>query len=103
VSAHFGKVERLLDAKRRGTTVNKAYSWQVPYEAAMLEIDDAKLTIRLQQAKFAIDTRLHELRTDHGGTAEERQAISDALAGLNMLRRELEARSRDTGSTKDPA
>jgi hypothetical protein len=27
---------------------------------------------------------------DHGGTPEERQAISDALAGLNVLRRELE-------------
>jgi hypothetical protein len=27
---------------------------------------------------------------DHGGKPEERQAISDALAALNLIRRELE-------------
>jgi hypothetical protein len=35
---------------------------------------------------------------DHGGTPEERQAIIDALAGLNVLRRELEGRSQETDS-----
>jgi hypothetical protein len=48
---------------------------------------------RIRVAKSAIDTRLWEMQMDHGGTPEERQAISDALAGLSALRRELEGRS----------
>jgi hypothetical protein len=69
--------------------------WQDLYEAPILETDDAKLLECLSVAKAAIDARLHELQIDHGGTSEERQAISDALAGLNVLRRDLEARSRN--------
>jgi len=34
------------------------------------------------------------------GTPEERNAISDALSALNVLRREIESRSHDTGSSK---
>jgi hypothetical protein len=73
------------------------YVWEESYKAAILETDDKKLRERLQAAKAAIDNRLHELQTDHGGTPEERQAISDALGGLNVLRSEL--RCRETGSS----
>jgi hypothetical protein len=66
------------------------YVWQEPYEAAMLETDLAKLKQRIQAAKSSIDDRLQELLMDHGGTAEERLDISDALAALNVLRRGLE-------------
>jgi hypothetical protein len=69
-----------------------------PYQAAMVEIDHGKLQECLQAAKAAIDIRLHELQPDHGGAAEERQAITDALHGLNVLRSEFETRSQDTGS-----
>jgi hypothetical protein len=55
----------------------------------MVETDDRKLQPRLQTAKASIDTRLHELQMDHEGAPEERQAIADALGGLNVLRREL--------------
>ena len=79
----------------RGTTVENDYPWQDLYEAAVVETDDEKLTKCLQQAKFAIDARVHELQTDHGGTPGEWHAISDALSGLNVLRRELEVRSRN--------
>jgi hypothetical protein len=75
------------------------YVWEESYEAAILETDDKKLPNRLQAAKAAIDNRLHELQFDHGGTPEERQAITDALGGLNVLRRELEIRSHDAGSS----
>ena len=75
------------------------YVWQESYQAAILETDDKKLPYRLQAAKAAIDDRLHELQLDHGGTLEERQAISDALGELNVLRRELPIRSHETGST----
>ena len=73
------------------------YVWEESYKTAFLETDDAKLGERIQVAKSAIDTRLEELLMDHGGTPEERQAIADALAGLNILRRELNTRSRETG------
>jgi hypothetical protein len=75
------------------------YVWEEPYEAAVLETDDKKLPNRLHAAKAAIDKRLQEMQMDHGGTPEERRAISDALAGLNVLRRELETRSQAAGSS----
>jgi hypothetical protein len=75
------------------------YVWEESYKAAILETDDKKLREHLQAAKAAIDDRLHELQMDHGGTPEERQAIADALGGLNVLRRELQIRSPGTGSS----
>jgi IS5 family transposase len=77
--------------------VKAEYPWTEPYRAAIIETDDAKLLNRLHAAKAAIDDRLHELQLDHGGTPEERQAIIDALSGLNVLREELEIRSLDKG------
>jgi len=75
------------------------YVWEEVHAAAILETDDAKLPNRLHVAKAAIDDRLHELQLDHGGSPEERQAIGDALAGLNVVRRELERRSHVEGSS----
>jgi phage FluMu protein gp41 len=72
--------------------------WRELYEAAVLETNLENMQANVQAAKAAIDARLQELQLDHGGTPEERHAISDALAGLNLLRREIETRSRDTGS-----
>jgi hypothetical protein len=75
------------------------YVWEESYNAAVLETDDTKMPNRLRAAKGAIDNRLQELQMDHGGTPEERLAITDALAGLNVLRRELERRMQETGSS----
>ena len=75
------------------------YVWDESYKAAVLETDDTRMLDRLRAAKGAIDSRLHELQMDHGGTPEERQAITDALRGLQVLRRELERRRQDTGSS----
>jgi hypothetical protein len=78
--------------------MNTCYVWEQVYKAAMLETDQGKLPSLVHAAKAAIDTRLHDLQTEHGGTAEERHAISDALAGLNILRRELEKKLRASSS-----
>jgi len=75
------------------------YVWDESYKAAVLETDDKKMGERIQVAKGAIEARLHELQMDHGGTPEERLGITDALAGLNVLRRELERRIQETGSS----
>jgi hypothetical protein len=77
---------------KRETTM-KAKVWEERYSAAVLETDDEKLPKRIQAAKASIDARIHELHSDHGGTPAERHAICDALAKLNVLRRELESRS----------
>jgi hypothetical protein len=77
------------------------YVWEESYKAAILETDDSKMPNRLRAAKGAIDKRLQEMQADHGGTPEERQAITDALAGLNTLRRELESRIQEPGSSND--
>ena len=73
--------------------VKPHYPWQKQYEAAIVEPKFEKLFPLVREAKAAIDARLHELQMDHGGTPEERLAISDALAGLNVLRREIETRT----------
>jgi hypothetical protein len=75
------------------------YGWDESYKAAILETDDAKMPNHIRAAKVAIDRRLQEMQADHGGKPEERQAISDALAGLNVLRRELETRAQAAGSS----
>ena len=80
--------------------VSADYPWQDLYEAAILETAVEKMQPRVREAEAAIDTRLHELQMDHGGIPEERPAISDALAGPNLLRREIETRSHETGSSK---
>ena len=41
-------------------------------------------------AKASIDARLHEMQLGNGGTTAEREAISDALSKLNLIRSELE-------------
>ena len=77
------------------------YVWEESYEAAILETDDKKLPKCIQAAKSAIDNRLHELQLDHGRTPDERQAIADALGGLNVLRRELKIRFGDGSHHRD--
>jgi hypothetical protein len=94
---------RFVEARllQRGTTMRADYVWDESYKAAVLETDDNKLPDRIRAAKGAIDTCLHELQMDHGGTPEERQAITDALGGLQVLRRELERRRHEAGSSND--
>jgi hypothetical protein len=76
------------------------YVWVEVYKTALVETDEGKLPNRIQTAKVAVDNRLYELQMDHGGTPEERQALSDALAGLMILRRELERRSSEECSSE---
>jgi hypothetical protein len=65
--------------------------WKSLYQAAILETDWSKIEERIQAADSAISTRLHEFSLNHGGTAEENQAIADAVNGLTVLRREVVA------------
>jgi hypothetical protein len=66
------------------------YGWQRFYEAAVVETNPLRLPVLIQSARAAIDARIQQLVQDHQGTADERQAISDAIAGLDLLRKELD-------------
>jgi hypothetical protein len=64
------------------------YQWHEFYSAAVLETDWSKMEERVQAAESALRERRAELSRDHAVTPEERQAIDDALASLNVLRQD---------------
>jgi hypothetical protein len=65
------------------------YIWHEAYKAAILETDWTKIQERLQIAESEIRKRQHVFSMDHGGTPEERQAIAEALRGMESLREEV--------------
>jgi len=60
--------------------------WQQTYQAALLEVDPAKLPNRIIAAYAAIQLYREEAATNNSGVDHE--AISDALSNLRVLRRE---------------
>ena len=61
------------------------YPWQAAYQAAILETDDAALSLRIYEALAAIEQRrLSELETD----SEEGRALEAAERGLWALKAE---------------
>jgi hypothetical protein len=65
-------------------------TWQEAYRVAILETDWTRMQERLQTAESEIVKRRHVFSMDHGGTPEERQAIADALRGMEGLRIEVD-------------
>ena len=55
----------------------------------ILETDRSRLPRLTKAARAAIDARIEDFRLNHGGTAEENQAIADALNGLQALQKEI--------------
>jgi IS5 family transposase len=70
--------------------MNRSYGWQRFYEAAILETNRSKLPRLIATVQAAIDARLAQLKSQQD-SSEERQAIADALVGLNLLRQEVPA------------
>jgi hypothetical protein len=65
------------------------YGWQRFYQAAIMEDNPSRLPLLLQSAQAAIDARLQQIAQNHHDSADEKQALSDAVAGLNLLRNKL--------------
>jgi hypothetical protein len=65
--------------------------WEKLYQAAILETDWSKIEERIQAANSAISTRLHEFSLNHGGTPEENQSITNAVIGLEALKKDVAA------------
>ncbi len=70
--------------------MSPTYAWRRCYEQAVLETDPTRLPGLIRAAHTAIDERIVQLKLNGGPSAEERQAIEDALAGLRVLRREAD-------------
>jgi hypothetical protein len=68
--------------------MTRVYGWHRFYEQAILEPRSPRLTQLIRAAQAAIDARLQQLAADPHDTAEERQAIADALAELRVLEHE---------------
>ena len=72
-------------------TVSPAYGWQRSYVEAVLETDRSRLPILIRAAHAAIDARIEQLKRDQPASADERQAIADALSSLRVLKREADS------------
>jgi hypothetical protein len=68
--------------------LSPTYAWRRFYEQAVLETNPSRLPGLIRAAHAAIDERIAELKMNGGPSAEELQALEDALAGLRVLRRE---------------
>jgi hypothetical protein len=63
-------------------------NWIALYHSALVELEQAKMSGRIEAAKAAIVARMEKLCTMPGLHPEERQANEDALRGLNLLKQE---------------
>ena len=60
--------------------------WERLYTAAVFESDRSKLKSRIDAAQAAIDRRVQEMDSDHGGSPAERLGIETTRAALDGLR-----------------
>jgi hypothetical protein len=60
--------------------------WQLPYREAILEFDRNRLSDKIQKAETAVRERQQVLEQRANGQ-EERQALSDAISTLKILKR----------------
>jgi hypothetical protein len=66
-------------------STNRPDNWREAYQAALLEVDPAKLPQGIEKAYNAIQAHLEFTGKDDIG---DYQALADALANLRVLRRE---------------
>ena len=64
-------------------------TWKDLYRAALLEVDNARLPARLEQAFQSIEQRRNELLQQGQNTHPEHFELLDALQNLRVLRREI--------------
>jgi hypothetical protein len=70
-----------------GIVMTLKYPWQRLYQEAALEFDKDKLADKIRLAAEAISARLQELSRVDGDAGSERQALANAMAGLQVLQR----------------
>ncbi len=68
-----------------GEVVDMNGSWRDLYQVAVLELQPEELRPRIDEAERAIQQRITELRRDDTASADEYQALDDALRMLRLL------------------
>jgi len=68
------------------------HEWEKVYEAAIFETDWSRMEERINAAESALHARIDRVSFDFR-TLEENRAIADALNRLDILRREVAART----------
>jgi tellurite resistance protein len=82
--------------------------WRGVYAAAMLELDHSRLGNRIQEAQAVVQAALDKETASRGVSAEELQALRDAMHNLRTLHRvelngvELSATSPTTTFSMQP-
>jgi hypothetical protein len=71
--------------------------WVALYQSALVELEQAKMSGRIEAAKGAIVARMERLCTMPGLHPQERQAIEDALRSLRLLKQEEERFDAEEG------
>lgn len=66
-----------------------SYEWERLFTAAILETDRSKLIARIDAAQAAIESRLREMDSDHGGSAGEHLDIRAAQTSLDKIRKRV--------------
>jgi hypothetical protein len=85
----FEAPRNMLIRKARTISEELKYPpWQAPFREAILECNPQRLCEKVRAAEKAIHDRLHEL-TNESYDFCERQALIDALATIEVLKREL--------------
>ena len=80
-------------------SADRRAEWQQAYQAALLEVDPAKLRDRIVHAYAAIQAYRDEASRNNSDVNYE--ALSDALSNLRVLRREAGLPANDP-DLKDP-
>jgi hypothetical protein len=73
-------------------------SWRELYQAAILELDAAKLPQRIAEAEMIIVQRARQLFQQSGDNFKEQQALDDAIHALRALRSSLQCDSNARAS-----
>jgi hypothetical protein len=74
-----------------------SYPWYAPYVNAILKLDRSTLTHRVDSARRAIDERIDEIESKGESlSADEREAIEDALSDLRVIEREIVGKAKST-------
>ena len=73
--------------------------WKGLYQMAVIELDPAKLSHRISDARNAILDRIQET-ISVAAHYQERQELADALNGLRVLRQEYEHRIQQFGEPR---
>jgi predicted nucleic acid-binding Zn-ribbon protein len=67
--------------------VTLKFVWEEKYRGALLELSAEELQQRIDAARNAIEQRVEELERTGESSAEEQQAIDDAIRALRVLAR----------------